>query len=115
LTEPVPPAAEAAARAFFHERLVKAAEQLRARGVKFLEPDLSAPAEGSAYVPCPSGTLELQDWCTQDLERRLARMWESQGLPELAELAGPLLELARLQAAGTTTDAEVSPFIYVMF
>ena len=98
-------------RRFFERHLVSAAEALRARGVRFfpLGPD---PDSESWYVDAPDGpdfrTLE-----SDDLEARLREQWTDH--PELAALAGELMELARSLEVGEEDDGEISPFVYVMY
>ena len=50
-----------------------------------------------------------------ELEQRLAAYWTAAGKPELAAAAGRFAQAARAVYAPATEDAEVSPFIYVMF
>lgn len=50
-----------------------------------------------------------------DFEQRLAAYWTKVGRPELAAHAARFAEAARSVYEPQTQDAEVSPFIYVMF
>jgi hypothetical protein len=51
----------------------------------------------------------------EDFEQRLGAYWRAAGRPELAALAPRFAQAARSIYAPTAEDAEVSPFIYVMF
>jgi hypothetical protein len=99
---------------FFDRRLVPLAERLRARGHRAfaLGPDERSP---SYYVAPDPGEpfLELDD--AEACERALRELWQRRGLPELAALAGPLLELARKLEVREDDSGEVSPFVYVMY
>ncbi len=113
-TSPMDPGDRRLVENFWSQRLIPAAEALRARGVTLLErrPD---PQVASYYTPwrgsaVPFTTLEPDAW-----ESMLRRLWLDQGLPELAALAGPLMELSRRLKVPEEEDADVSPFIYVMF
>ena len=95
--------------------MVPLAEKLRADGVRLmpLEPE---PGDETWYVPYPRDTPELVEFEADDAEVQLREWWEEQGLPLLVPLAGPILELARRLEQPTPDDnADVSPFIYVMF
>lgn len=96
---------------FFRERIVPAAEALRARGVSYfaLEPDRSAASywhtrsKGEGYV------FAIGD----DIAGELHEMWrESQ---ELQMLADDLAAMTRTMAESREESADVSSFIYAMF
>jgi hypothetical protein len=104
---------QARLEAFFTERLVPAAQSLRARGVEFfpLCPDADAPTywhrrdDAGDYLDSvdPAATAA-----------RLREMWAEH--PELVALVEPLLELAAAVARpANEQSAEVSPFIYAMY
>jgi len=100
-------------RAFFREKLLPLAERGRERGFRFL-PEIADGQTG--YVAYPSDTPELVDGDTAINEQALRELWERQGFPELADLAGPIMEWrAKLKPAADETEGEVSPFIYAMF
>ena len=100
-------------RAFFREKLQTVADQCRERGACFL-PDMAG--EASCYVTYPADVPELVDASACISEEALRQLWEEQGLPELADLAGSLLELrASLKPTRRETTGDVSPFIYAMF
>jgi len=99
---------------FWTQQLVPAAAALRARGVKFFESGPN-PAVETYYcqhqsTDSPFVTLESDQW-----EPLLREMWQCEELPELAALAGPLMALAQKLKLREEEQADVSPFIYVMF
>jgi len=101
--------------AFFRERLVPAAEALRARGASFfaLRPEDRAD---SFYEPCVHASeSELQELEADQIAAALVERWTRQGLPELAGLVEPMMTLAREVGPREDESGEVSPFIYVMF
>ncbi len=100
---------------FFDRRMVPLAEKLRARGARFfpMGPD---PQVSSYYVAPRRGKpafTELEG--AADCERALRDLWEEQRIPELAALAGPILELARQVEIREEESGEISPFVYVMY
>ena len=100
---------------FFDKRLAPLAEKLRARGTRFfpMGPDAQA---ASYYVAPRRGRPEfIQLDGPEDCEAALRALWEGQGMPELAALAGPLLELARQIEIREDEMGEISPFVYVMY
>ncbi len=101
-------------RRFYREELVRAARALRARGLRFF-PLRPEPEQASWYVPARDGEPEFLELEAETTEARLRAHWEAEGLPELARLAGPLLELARELELSEEQSAEVSPFLYVMY
>ena len=107
-------------RRFFVEQLVSIASKLRKDGIRFfpLGPDdrTDGPDSDSWYVPYPENTIELTEFDAGCLEEELRKLWVSQGLHQLGELAKPLADLARrLKMPAPSDDSDVSPFIYVMF
>lgn len=101
-------------RRFFQEELVRAADELRRRGVS-LFPLRPEPEQATWYVPGPAGEPEFVELEAEDCEQKLRDHWQAQGLPELARLAGPILELARSLELDEEQAADVSPFVYVMY
>ena len=100
---------------FFDRRLVPLAERLRARGTRFfpLGPD---PEAESYYVPANRMEPEFIDLDgPAACEEALRRLWEEQGIPELAALAEPLIDLARRLEVREEDWGEISPFVYVMY
>jgi hypothetical protein len=99
---------------FWTQQLLPAAAALRSRDVRFfdLAPDASVKTYYSRHqnVDAPFVALEPADW-----ESLLREMWQREGLPELATLAGPLMALAQKLKLREEEQADVSPFIYVMF
>jgi len=100
---------------FFDRRLVPLAERLRARGTRFFPMGPDAEAE-SFYLPAnrvEPEFIELEGPAA--CERALRELWEEQKLPELAALAGPLMNLARRLEIREEEWGEISPFVYVMY
>ncbi len=105
---------------FFQRQVLPLSRSLGAAGRSFflLRPDPGRQTYFSSRaktVPEP-GDLELPR-CTSpaELEARLRELWASQDAPELVSLAPALGELAELLSLREEPEAEVSPFIYVMF
>jgi hypothetical protein len=100
-------------RTFFREKLLAVANRSRERGVCFL-PDMADKA--SCYLAYSADVPELVEASACISEEALCRLWKEQGLPELADLAGSLLELrVSLKQTRQETAGDVSPFIYAMF
>jgi hypothetical protein len=100
---------------FFDKRLVPLAEKLRARRVQFfpMGPDARA---ASYYLTPRRGKpefIELEG--PADCEKALRELWDEQKIPELAQLAAPILELARQVEIREEETGEISPFVYVMY
>ncbi len=107
-------------RRFFVEQLNPIALKLRKKGVSFFAPGpddrTDGPDNDSWYVPYPENTSELTEFESGCLEEDLRKLWMSQGLNQLGDLAKPLADLARrLKMPAPSNDSDVSPFIYVMF
>src|SRR5690242_12479115 len=108
------PATQKLLEKFWTGQLVPAAEAVRARNIKFFETHPDATAK-SYYTPhkaadSPFTTLEPNEW-----ESKLRALWQQGNLPELANLAGPLMNLASKLKMKDDENADVSPYIYVMF
>jgi hypothetical protein len=106
---------EALLQAFFKERLSPLAELARARQISFfpLGPDKAAASYYEDRNDDGNYVFEID---ATDLEGELRKMWSDDKLPELAELAEGLVELAAiLHKEEAETEGEVSPFIYAMF
>jgi len=105
---------EAILRRFHAEKIVPAAEALRARGVRFfaLGPE---PEAASWYVELPENEPDFQEIDEAALADALRQRWEAQELPELAALAGPLVELSRSLEVAEEDTPDISPFVYVMY
>jgi hypothetical protein len=99
----------------FHARLVEAALRLRQRGITSFFPMGPDPQAATWYVDGPQGEPELIELEERACGSLLQAHWKRQGLHELAELAGPLMELAGKLKAAQDPSADVSPFIYVMY
>jgi len=100
-------------RRFFRAKLIPAIEQLRARGVEFFplgpEPELDTWYQG------PPTETRFTTLDVDECEAAIRELWESQDLPELAGLAGELMRLAEALEVREEQDADVSPFVYVMY
>jgi hypothetical protein len=103
---------DALLRAFFHERLVPAAERLREAGVRPfpLEPD---PEAETYYRRREDDGDYIESLEPGALAERLKRLWADE--PEMLALVDPLLELASRLGERAEEPAEVSPFVYAMF
>ncbi len=106
--------------ALFDDVIAPAAERARAAGTK---PFPTAPdaAVGTYYVTRPRPAMRREDFAApssdgfDDFERRLAEHWRSLGRDDLAAQSRRFSEAARAAYALGDGDAEVSPFVYVMF
>jgi hypothetical protein len=99
---------------FFDRRLVPLAEKLRARGVRFF-PMGPEPEAASYYVPPRRGPEFIELEGPAECEKALRDLWEQRTIPELAALAGPILELAKQIEIREEESGEISPFVYVMY
>jgi hypothetical protein len=104
---------ERAVRRFFTERLVPAAEALRARGVRLFP--LGGEAERESWYEGPPAEPDFVTLGEAEVEAALREHWRARGLPELAALAGPLLELAASLEVHEEQTPDISPFVYVMY
>ena len=78
--------------------------------------DGSEKEDDSWYVPFPSDASELFRLEEGQLKNDLIQLWKSQGLSSMQPFAEPIAELAeRMKSASSDDDADVSPFIYMMF
>jgi len=99
------------AAAFFADTLVPAADRLRERGVELIATALDGN-ESTWFTPFVEQP-RLESYDARELAERLTAMWRD--IPELAELAKPLAELAQAQRTQAEQSGEVAPFVYVMF
>lgn len=96
-----------------YRRLARAGTRLRARGVRLFPRGPDGLAE-SWYIEASARHDELRTIGFRPMNDSLRELWQQQDLPELADLADDLGELAtQLECPDDT--AEVSPFIYAMF
>jgi hypothetical protein len=105
---------EALLKRFYHERLMPLAEKARERGVEFFPLALDTPAE-SYYIERNDDGNYVHEIDADDLAGELGKLWSSGELKELADLAGPIVELAEAIKETDETPEDVSPFIYAMF
>ncbi len=79
------------------------------------------PGASSYYRDRPKSRMARRDFevdgleSPEALESALRRLWEGQGLANLASLAPRLADAARALHEVEVENDEVSPFIYVMF
>ena len=114
------PRGEAAAAALFDEVLAPLSARMRAEGRSAFPagPDASA---ASYYVHRPRPAMRPADFeapacrTPEDFERALAAHWRALGRDDLAAEAPRFAAAARDAYALGEGDAEVSPFVYVMF
>lgn len=100
-------------RRFFRKRLAPVAEKLRARGVSFFP--LGPEPEADTWYKGPPTEPKFTSLNVDECEAALCELWRAQGLPELAELAGELMNLAEHLEVHEEESADVSPFVYVMY
>ncbi len=111
---------QAQIRRFFERELLPLRHRLGGAAGSFFatrfDPRLPTYFQARGQTTLSAQEMELPE-CTlpAELEQKLGEMWRSQGHPELVALAPSLARLAQLLAASAEPDAEVSPFIYVMF
>lgn len=106
------PDRDALLAAFFREHLAPAAEKLKARGVELVEPGPDAGAE-SYWHTREEGRAALVALDFDRLDESLRALWAAH--PELADLAGPLADLARVVEEERGEALEVDEFVYQMF
>jgi hypothetical protein len=105
---------------FFKKMALPLAEKLGGEGKEFF-PEKFDSAATTYYVRRKKTTMDKYDFIVRGcesyagLENALTDMWQSQGYPELVELAPGLSKLAEKLYAAEDESGEVSPFIYVMF
>src|SRR5262245_51467497 len=98
-------------RTFFKEQLVPVAEKLRSSGIRFFP--LAFEGETTWYTKYAAPTPELDEFRDEEVELRLRRLWGA--MPDLAQLADPLVQLAKELEAEPDDTGQVSDFIYEMF
>lgn len=110
----------AALGALFDDVIAPASERLRAEGAHPFPAGPDAEAV-TYYVTRPRAAMRKEDFTApscdgfDDFERRLAEHWRSLGRDDLAARSARFAEAARAAYALGDGDAEVSPFVYVMF
>jgi hypothetical protein len=99
---------------FWAKHMLPAADALRKRGVTFFAtgPDPRAQTYWHEHAATSNPFYEIDP---ARAEAELRDMWQKQGYPELANLAGPLAKLAPKLEPKKEDAGDVSPFIYVMF
>ena len=102
------------AAAFFKDRLAPAAQALRARNVS-LFPVAPDPDADSYFQPCDPDKPLVSEIDLGHAAAMLQELWTSQELPELAEIAHDLMQLARALKQEQEDTGEISPFIYEMY
>lgn len=99
---------------FYHERLIPLVEKARAGGIEFF-PAGPDPTAESYYIDRSDDGNYVHEINANDLAGDLRGLWSRGELKELAELAGPIVELAEAIKETDETPEDVSPFIYAMF
>jgi hypothetical protein len=99
-------------RAFYRERLLPLAEKAKERGARFFPPGKDDKAE-SYYIERNDDGNYVHEIDAQNLAAELETLWRD--FPELANLAGPIVELAETIKEDEESTEEISPFIYAMF
>jgi len=100
-------------RRFFRKRLVPAAEALRARGVSFFP--LGPEPEPDSWYTGPPTEPKFTSLNVDECEAALHELWQGQDLPELAELASEMMNLAKHLEVQEEESEDISPFVYVMY
>jgi hypothetical protein len=114
------PDAGAAAAALFDEVLAPLSARMRAEGRSAFPvgPDAAC---GSYYVTRPRAAMRPEDFTApscgsvEEFEGALRAHWEALGRRDLVTEAPRFAAAARAAYALGDEDAEVSPFVYVMF
>ena len=104
---------EALLHSFYHERLMPLVEKARARGVEFFP--LGPEPVASYYIERNDDGNYVHEINADDLAGELRKLWGRGELTELADLAGPIVDLAEAIKETDETPDDVSPFIYAMF
>ena len=105
---------------FFRREMMVLAERMKREGREFFPVTPSAEAE-TYYMDRDRRTLSPEDFeglgCESSAEfaDRLLLLWRSQGLEELESLIPTLSKLAGGLYQVEEQQAEVSPFVYVMY
>lgn len=100
-------------RSFYHERLIPLVEQARAQRVEFF-PLGPEPVE-SYYIERNDDGNYVHEINADDLAGELREIWGRDEFAQLADLAGPIVDLAEAIKETDETPEDVSPFIYAMF
>jgi len=103
---------DALVQRFFRKKLVPAAAGVRRRGATFYPAGPDDAASWYCDGPEEPDLMEIDEgrWAPT-----LQARWQQEGLPELAALAGPLVDLAARLRSRAPQSAELSPFIYVIY
>ncbi len=98
---------------FYDRHLASLAERLAARGAELIP---GGPDEAESwYEPPPERMGDLAEFEFENCAEIMRGWWSAGEFPELAELAGPLAELAVEMEVGEEESDDVSPFVYVMY
>ena len=101
-------------RRFFSGTLAEVARALRRRRYVAFPSGPDEDAE-SWYVDVDPDAPTFVTVEVAELEAELCRMWEAEGLPELAGITRDLLQMAEALQVDEDESAEISPFLYVMY
>jgi hypothetical protein len=100
-------------RRFFRKRLLPAAKKLQSRGVSFFE--LGPDDRAESWYEGPPSEPKFTSLNLDECEAALRNLWQEQELPELAELATELMQLAQRLEVQKEESSDVSSFVYVMY
>ncbi len=105
---------------FFQRQLLPLSQRLREAGRSFFllraEPGRQTYFSLRAKATAEPGDMDLPRCASPaELAAKLQELWQSQGAADLLPLAPALGKLAEMLARREEQEAEVSPFIYVMF
>jgi hypothetical protein len=101
-------------RTFYHERLMSLVEKAKSRGVEFFPAGPDASLE-SYYIDRNDDGSYVHEINADDLAGELRELWSRGDVPELVDLAVPIVDLAEAIKETDETPEDVSPFIYAMF
>lgn len=99
-------------RAFYREKLLPLADAARERGIEFF-PLGGEENAASYYKDRNDDGNYVHEVDAANTAGELEKLWAD--FPELAALAGPIVELAETIKEDEESSEEVSPFIYAMF
>ena len=109
-----------ALRAFFTLELMPVADRMKREGTEFLATKLDKDAE-SYYITRKKRSMSREDFewggaaSVEDFSKQLTEFWLELGQDRLAALVPKLAAFAEKLQTKDEQEAEVSPFIYVMY
>jgi hypothetical protein len=99
---------------FYRERIAPIAENVAAEGIEIfpLGPDEKCR---SYFADREPGESYIHTIDHTNMEAELSRLWSSDPVSGMNDLAAPILELAETLREKEVESDDVSPFIYAMF